>query len=83
MNFQKLACFLGFHQWRYTPTQYRTPLDERLAIPLKEGERVCEHCQKRQIEDIHCLGLNPPEYHTSWHNAAPATSYSDTEAQPS
>jgi len=55
-----------FHKWKYTPATYRTPLDERLSIPLTPSKRVCKICGKTQEEDRHCLGLNPPEYYSRW-----------------
>jgi len=54
------------HDWDYTPAVYRSVQDERLAIPEKAATRSCRCCPASQVEDKHCLGLNPPEYTSSW-----------------
>lgn len=66
---QKILCFFGFHDWDYTPAVYLDEQSERLAIPLEEGKRTCKCCDTTELEDRHCLGLNPPEYVVSWYRA--------------
>lgn len=68
----RLWCRLGFHRWQYTSAVYRTEQEERLAIPEKAATRTCSCCPARQSEDKHCLGLNPPEYVSTW-RAQPAS----------
>lgn len=69
MNIDKMMCLLGFHDWVYVETTYEDEICRRLAIPLDRGSRTCNHCGKKQIEDKHCLGLNPPDYVITWYNA--------------
>ncbi len=64
---QRLKCLVGLHSWLATPAVYADETAERLAIPLESGSRTCLHCDKTQVEDRHCLGLNPPEYYSTWH----------------
>ncbi len=59
----------GFHFHKYETVQEREYLNlqhEDLGITLKEEIRVCKKCGKTEKLDIHCLGLNPPEYVESW-----------------
>lgn len=64
----RLRCRIGLHDWVYAPALYRTEQDKRLALPAQPATRTCSHCDKVQIEDRHCLGLNPPEYSSTWFN---------------
>lgn len=64
---KKLFCFFGMHDWIYTPAVYRDSACERLAIATKEATRKCTCCGKVQQRELHCLGLNPPEYVTTWY----------------
>ena len=60
----------GFHFHKYETVREREYLDphhEDLGITLKDEIRVCKKCGKTEKLDIHCLGLNPPEYMESWH----------------
>lgn len=60
----------GFHFHSYKTVQEREYLDfkdEELGITSKDEIRVCKVCGKTQVLDIHCLGLNPPEYVESWY----------------
>ncbi len=64
MSFRK-----GFHFHKYETIQereYLNPQHEDLGITLKDEIRVCKKCGKTEKLDIHCLGLNPPEYVESW-----------------
>ncbi|GBG14852.1 phosphoenolpyruvate synthase [Novimethylophilus kurashikiensis] len=67
----KTACFFGHHRWRYTPAEFYDEHSQRLGIVMKPATRTCcrGHCGKLQKEDLHCLGLNPPEYVRTWYNA--------------
>lgn len=59
----------GFHFHKYETVQereYLNPQHEDLGITLKDEIRVCNACGKTEKLDIHCLGLNPPEYVESW-----------------
>lgn len=59
---------LHFHNWEIV--QERKYLDykhEEMGLTLKDRIRVCKKCGKTEKLDIHCLGLNPPEYVESWH----------------
>lgn len=63
----KLRCRIGFHKWGPAkPAVYRSPMDERLAIPLLPAVRACLGCDAEQMRDEHCLGLNPPAYTYRW-----------------
>jgi len=63
-----ISCKIGFHTWDYSQAQYDSEIDEELGISAVQGFRICEKCGKLQIEDRHCLGLNPPQYVTSYSN---------------
>lgn len=65
-NFRTILCKIGIHNWQYYPAKYSCSRWEILAGPTKPATRECRHCGKFQVEDIHCLGLNPPEYITTW-----------------
>lgn len=63
----KLMCFFGLHKWLITEI-----LEDKLIsdgnLISDDMYRICEHCGKLQKLDIHCLGLNPPEYIREWRN---------------
>ena len=64
-----LRCVFGFHNWgNYTEAKYGDFRSEMLAIPIEYATRTCSCCGKKQYEDVHCLGLNPPEYYKQWRN---------------
>lgn len=67
MNSKSLWCLAGLHNWTYTGAVYTNDQAERLAIPQTPAKRVCDRCGKKQHEDRHCLGLNPPEYYSTWY----------------
>ena len=64
---KKLRCLVGFHDWETTPAVYLDAQAERLAIPTQPATRTCRCCDTHQVEDRHCLGLNPPEYVSTWY----------------
>lgn len=68
MRILKLLCRVGIHSWVATPATYEDGLCRVLAIATTTASRECSRCHIRQIEDIHCLGLNPPEYVSTWRN---------------
>lgn len=74
MRILKLLCRIGIHSWVVTPATYVNELQRAVAIPKTPGSRECRRCDVRQIEDIHCLGLNPPEYVSTWRIAKPTAS---------
>ena len=59
---KNFLCRFGVHKWEYTSPVYENMMLKRLAIPEKEGYRICSKCGKKQKLFIHCLGLNPPKY---------------------
>jgi hypothetical protein len=63
-----ILCKIGIHKWKYTKAVYESALAERLGLPSIFGFRVCSHCGKEQEEDIHLLGVNPPEYVITYRN---------------
>lgn len=63
MNFK---CFFGHHDWRYTVTI--NSLDVGVTLPPNSHKRKCVVCGKKQQKEVHCLGLNPPEYIEHWRN---------------
>jgi hypothetical protein len=67
----RLRCMIGMHDWEYTPAVYNNPQEERLALPAVPATRKCRCCPVKQVEDKHCLGLNPPEYSVSWRTWRP------------
>lgn len=67
----RFLCMLGFHKWQYTPAVYDSVQDERLALPSSPATRKCQCCPAKQVEDKHCLGLNPPEYSITWRTWRP------------
>jgi len=68
-NGTKFTCF-GFHAWRETPAVYASEAERRLALAEVPAKRTCQRCGKVQFEMVHCLGLNPPQYVSSWGNYA-------------
>ena len=67
INFFKTLWTLShFHSWEYTPAVFGNELMERLGIPQQNARRVCKKCGAVQIQDIHCLGFNPPKYIKTW-----------------
>ena len=53
-----------FHSWEVTEGKYnQLGLVEPGHSPHR---RVCRVCGKTQIMEIHCLGLNPPDYVIEW-----------------
>lgn len=69
MRILKLLCRVGIHSWVTTPATYVNELQRAIALPKTQGSRKCRRCGACQIEDIHCLGLNPPKYVSTWRNA--------------
>jgi hypothetical protein len=67
----RFLCRLGFHKWQHTPAVYNSEQEERLAIPASPAIRKCSCCPTKQVEDKHCLGLNPPEYSVRWRTWRP------------
>jgi hypothetical protein len=59
--------FHFFHRWIYTPAVYSDAISETLGIPHIPATRTCSVCNKLELQDIHCLGLNPPKYHFTWY----------------
>lgn len=41
-----------------------------MIIQTRYLHRRCRICGKVQHQDVHCLGLNPPEYVKTWHDGA-------------
>lgn len=68
----RFLCKIGLHKWKYTPAVYATPMEERLALPSTPSTRACQCCLAKQVEDRHCLGMNPPEFSVNWRNWHPA-----------
>lgn len=68
----RLRCRVGIHDWRYTSAVYSSEQNERLALPDSPATRTCCCCPAKQVEDKHCLGLNPPEYSVSWRTWRPS-----------
>lgn len=62
-----VSCLLGLHKWEITPAVYDSVQAQLLAIPTQEASRTCRCCGKTQVEDRHCLGLNPPQYDSTWY----------------
>lgn len=66
---KSLWCALGVHDWYITQhAVYPSETAERLGISTQNTERACTRCGREQYEDVHCLGLNPPEYVRTWLN---------------
>ena len=63
----KILCFIGIHNWKYTDAEYENDLTEKLAISTKPATRICVSCFKYQERDDHLLGLNSREVVISWH----------------
>lgn len=71
---QALLCFFGLHKWVYE--NGRSYVDyyienlwlnpKMVDLDNKEPQRKCECCQKEQILEMHCLGMNPPEFVYYW-----------------
>lgn len=63
---RNLLCLIGFHKWVYTPATFANFQSEILGIAEKDSTRCCSVCKKTQAQDIHMLGLNPPDYTYTW-----------------
>lgn len=61
-------CKIGWHLWETAEATYNNMGDELLGMPDTNATRKCLLCDKEQIQDIHCLGLNPPKYVKTWYN---------------
>lgn len=75
LTFKSIKCKVGLHDWSYTEAEYNwggTPQNDticrEIGMPSKDATRTCDDCGKHQVQDIHCLGLNPPEYVETWFN---------------
>lgn len=60
-------CKIGLHDWEVTPAVYASPFDEQIGMTDNPATRKCNNCTKKQTEDVHCLGLNPPKYTKTWY----------------
>lgn len=60
---RKFLCFIGIHNWNQT----YFPVDNFTAT-VNPPERTCDWCHKKQKLDVHCLGLNPPEFIKTWYD---------------
>lgn len=64
-----LLCMFGFHKYKQLNENiYYNDATKRLAIPSIKARRVCIRCGKLQEQEIHCLGLNPPQYIKEWYD---------------
>lgn len=61
-----LKCKIGLHDWECFEPIYKTPMDMRIGVASIDGYRICRSCGKKEILDVHCLGLNPPTYVESY-----------------
>jgi len=59
-------CKFGIHKWEYHEAEYSDVLMRALEIPSKPKERICKKCGKTEYLDVHCLGMNPPEFVYTW-----------------
>jgi hypothetical protein len=64
----RILCRLGIHKWQYTAGVYGHLYAEYLQMASQPATRTCTRCPKKQVEEVHCLGLNPPQFLRSWHN---------------
>lgn len=64
--FHILRCNIGCHSWITTAAVFRNDLEKRIGIAKVPAQRVCKYCGKVEHQDIHCIGLNPPEYLYIW-----------------
>ncbi len=56
-------CKIGVHDYLYNFKGGRNAEEED-----KQGStRFCIECGKKQELDVHCLGLNPPQYIKKWY----------------
>ena len=56
---------LHFHRWDYSYPKMSDEYDR--MIDNTPADRICSKCGLWQQEDIHCLGLNPPEFVINWY----------------
>lgn len=67
----KLLCTIGIHKWVISRCRVESgdKHSSDLGIFLVDKQRSCTRkgCDCVEEEDVHCLGLNPPEYVHSWH----------------
>jgi hypothetical protein len=58
-----LKCKLGIHSWTGS---FQCSEIQKSTWEIIQSIRACKHCGKKEELDIHCLGLNPPEYVRTW-----------------
>jgi hypothetical protein len=65
---------IHIHKWVETPRKYYEPPEvsaatsrrmKCLAMYKAEKTRTC-YCGKHQVQETHCLGLNPSQYVRRW-----------------
>lgn len=58
-----IKCKLGFHSWTGI---YQYSEIQKSSWESIQAIRCCKYCEKYEELDVHCLGLNPPEYVRTW-----------------
>ena len=66
MNILTILRNLHIHKWETTIGKCSNITSEHLGIQDIPITRICTVCNKHQQLDIHCLGLNPPKYVSTW-----------------
>jgi len=61
-----LRCKIGIHKWVYTRNNKFYEEVPDIMIQEEKAQRVCELCGEIQEQEIHCLGMNPPSYTSTW-----------------
>jgi len=74
---KRLLCKIGIHGYDYD-FKAKNPMDE---TDYQDSTRVCRHCGKSQLLDVHCLGMNPPAYVKTWYNNPKAEQIARVEAE--
>jgi hypothetical protein len=59
-------CIIGIHSYVYTKETYRDFIAGQLCLFDTPASKKCSKCGREMIEDKVCLGLNPPEYYSTW-----------------
>ena len=62
-----ILCTIGLHKFNTIRiAKYDSCTDEVLGLPSISEQRKCSRCDLTQKLDVHCLGLNPPQYVKTW-----------------
>ena len=54
------------HDWVYFNASNGVIHPRDFGVSTMPARRICRRCGKEQRREVHCLGMNPPEFHHFW-----------------